>query len=67
MQRFLINMTSVHKEYLNQDDFDAVLCIIDSDFLKYGDEFHQDMKLAVEKISALSNSPSYQCSFCINV
>ena len=55
MQRFLINMASVHKEYLNQDDFDAVLYIIDSDFLKYGDEFHQDMKLAVEKISALSN------------
>ena len=48
-------MASVHKEYLNQDDFDAVLYIIDSDFLKYGDEFHQDMKLAVKKISALSN------------
>ena len=30
-------MTSVHKEYLYKDDFDAILDIIDSYLLKYGD------------------------------
>ena len=42
-------MVVAHEEYLYQDDFDAVLDIIESDFLEYGDEFQQDMNLAVEK------------------
>ena len=58
-------MASAHEEYL--DDFDAVLDIIESDFLEYGDEFQQDMNLGVEKIPTLNNSPSYSCSFCAKV
>ena len=49
MRGFLQNMTLAHEEYLHQDDFDAVLDIIESDFLEYGDEIQQYMKLAVEK------------------
>ena len=49
------------------DDFDAVLDIIKSDFLEYGDEFQQDMNLAVEKLPTINNSPSYPCSFCAKV
>ena len=60
-------MASTHKKYLYQDDFDTVLDIIESDFLVYGDEFQQDMNLAVEKIPTLNNSPSYPCSFCSKV
>ena len=60
-------MASAHKEYLYWDDFDAVLDIIESDFLEYGDEFQQDMNLGVEKILTLNNSPSYSCSFCAKV
>ena len=41
--RVLANMALVHEEYLYQDDFDAILDIIESDFLEYDDEFHQDM------------------------
>ena len=43
-------MALAYEEYLYQDDFDAVLDIIESYFLEYGDEFHQDMNLTVEKI-----------------
>ena len=32
-------MVLAHEEYLYQDDFDAVLDIIQSDFLEYGHEF----------------------------
>ena len=34
-------MATTHKEYLYQDDFDAVLDIIEWDFLEYGDEFQK--------------------------
>ena len=57
-------MAVAHEEYLCQDDFDAVLDIIQSDFVEYGDEFQKDMNLAVEKIPTINNSPSYPCSFC---
>ena len=57
-------MAIAHEEYLNRDDFDAVLDIIESDFLEYGDEFQQDMNVAVEKTPKINNSPSYPCSFC---
>ena len=60
-------MTLAHEEYLCQNDFDAVLIIIESDFLEYGDEFQQDMNWAVEKIPTINNSPSYPCSFCAKV
>ena len=60
-------MEPAHEEYLYQDDFDAVLDIIESVFLEYGDEFQQDMNLVVEKIPALNNSPSYPCSFCTKI
>ena len=60
-------MALAHEEYLYQDDFDAVLDIIESDFLEYGDEFQQDMNLAVEKIPTINNSPSYSCSFWAKV
>ena len=56
-------MASAHEEYSYQDDFDAVLDIIESDFLEYGDEFQQDMNLAVEKIPTLNNSPSIHVLF----
>ena len=52
-------MELAHEEYLYQVDFDAVLDIIESDFLEYGIEFQQDMNLAVEKIPTINNSPSY--------
>ena len=52
-------MELAHEEYLYQVDFDAVLDIIESDFLEYGIEFQQDMNLAVEKIPSINNSPSY--------
>ena len=55
-------MVLAHEEYLHQDDFDAVLDIIKSYILKYGDEFQQDMNLAVEKIPTINNSLSYPCS-----
>ena len=48
-------MALAHEEYLYQDDFDAVLDIIGSDFLEYGDEFQQDMNLAVEKIPTITH------------
>ena len=35
--RVLENMAVAHEEYLHQDDFDAVLDIIESDFLEYDD------------------------------
>ena len=57
-------MVVAHEEYLYQDDYDAVLDIIESDFLEYGDEFQQDMNLAAEKIPTINNSP---CSFCAKV
>ena len=60
-------MALVHEEYLYRDDFDVVLDIIESDFLEYGDEFQQDMKLRVEKITTLNNSLSYSGSFCAKV
>ena len=60
-------MALAHEEYLYQDDFDAVLDIIESDFLEYGNEFQQDMNLAVEKLLSINNSPSYPCSFCAKV
>ena len=44
-------MAVTHEEYLYQNDFDAVLDIIESDFLEYGNEFQQDMNLPVEKIT----------------
>ena len=50
-----------------QDDIDPVLDIIESDCLEHGDEFQQDINLAVEKIPTLNNSPSYPCSFCTEV
>ena len=56
-------MASAHEEYFYQDDFDAILDIIESDFLEYGDEFQQYMNLAVEKKTALNNSPSHPCCF----
>ena len=43
------------------------LDIIESDFLENGDEFQQDMNLAVEKIPTLNNLPFSQCSFCSKV
>ena len=60
-------MAPAHEEYLYQDDFDTVLDIIESDFLEHGDEFQEDMNLAVEKIPSLNNSPFFQCSFCDKV
>ena len=60
-------MVVAHEEYLYQDDFDAVLDIIQSDFVEYGDEFQKDMNLAVEKKTTINNSPSYPCSFCAKV
>ena len=60
-------MASAHEEHLYQDDFDAVLDIMESEFLEYGDEFQQDMNLASEKITALYNSPSYPFCFCAKV
>ena len=56
-------MALAHEEYLYQDDFDAVLDIIESDALEYGNEFQQDMNLAVEKLLSINNSSSYPCSF----
>ena len=56
-------MTVAHEECLYQDDFDAVLDIIESKFLEYGDEFQQNMNSAVEKIPTINNSPSCPCSF----
>ena len=47
---------------MNQNDFDAVLDIIESG-LEYGGELQQDMNLAVEKIPTINNSPSYPCSW----
>ena len=44
-------MAVTHEEYLYQNDFDAVLDIIESEFLEYGNEFQQDMNLPVEKIT----------------
>ena len=35
--------------------------------MEYGDEFQQDMNLAVEKIPTINKSPSYPCSFCAKV
>ena len=55
--------STIHEEYLYQDDTDAVLDINEWDFLKYDDEFQQDLNLAVETVPALDNSPSYACSF----
>ena len=60
-------MALAHEKYSYQDDFDAVLDIIESDFLEYGDEFQQDMNLVVEKIPTINNSTSYSCSFCAKV
>ena len=60
-------MALAYEEYLYQDDFDAVLDIIESYFLEYGDEFHQDMNLTVEKIPTFNTWPSYPCSFCAKV
>ena len=60
-------MAVPHEKYLYQDDFDAVLDIIESDFLEYGDEFRQDMNFAVEKITIINNSASYPCSSCTKV
>ena len=60
-------MASAHEEYLYEDDFDAVFDIIESDIFENGDEFQQDMNLAVEKIPTLINSSSYPCSFCAKV
>ena len=65
--KVLANMALAIKEYLYQDDFDAVLDIIESDFLEYGDELKQDMNSAVEKIPKTNNSPSYPCSFYAKV
>ena len=65
--RVVANMALVHEEYLYQGDFDAILDIIESDFLEHGDEFQQDLNLAVEKILAINNLPSYSCSFCAKV
>ena len=51
-------MVLVHEEYLYQDDFDAVLDIIKSDFLEYSDEFQEDMNLAVEKyLQSITHRP----------
>ena len=60
-------MASAHEEYLYQDDFDAVLDIIESDFLEYGDEFQHDMNLVVQKIPTFNKSSSYPCSFWAKV
>ena len=60
-------MALVHEEYLYQDDFDAVLDLIESDVLEYGDDIQQDINLAVEKIPVVNNSPSYPCSFCAKI
>ena len=58
-------MASAHQEYFSQDDFDAVLDIIESDFLEYCDEVQQDDDF--NKIPTLNNSPSYPWSFCAKV
>ena len=42
-------MALAHEEYLYQDDFDAVLDVIESKFLEYGDEFQQDMNWQLKK------------------
>ena len=42
-------MVLAHEEYLYQDDFDAVLDVIESKFLEYGDEFQQDMNWQLKK------------------
>ena len=62
-----MNLALVHKEYLHQDDFDAVLGIIKSDILENGEECQQDMNLTVEMILVLNNSLPYLCSFCAKV
>ena len=42
-------MVSAHKEYLYQDEFDAVLDITESDFLEYGNEFQREFGFAFNK------------------
>ena len=56
-------MALAHEEYLHEADFDAVVDIIESNFLEHDDEFQQDIDLTVEKIPTINNSTSYQCSF----
>ena len=55
--------STTHEEYLYQDDTDAVLDIIEWDFLEYDDEFQQDLNLSVESVPVLDSSLPYACSF----
>ena len=60
-------MESAHEEYLYQDNFDAVADVIESNILKYDDEFQEDKNLGVEILPTLNNLPPYSCSFCAKV
>ena len=60
-------MESAHEEYLYQDNFDAVADVIESNILKYGDEFQEHKNFGVEILPKLNNLPPYSCSFCPKV
>ena len=56
-------MASCSEDFLYEDDFDAVLAIIDSDFLDNDEEFESDLNTVIEKIPS-SENPSFPCSHC---
>jgi len=57
-------MAGVQEDFLYGDDLEAVLAIIDGDFLQNDDEFNAEVDAAVNNIPSIQESPKFSCLFC---
>ena len=60
-------MAGAQEDFLYEDDFDAILAIIDADFLENDVELNAEIEEAVKNIPSVKDSTRYPCDFCDKV
>ena len=65
--KHLNKMADAQEDFLYEDDFDAVMAIIDADFLQNDDDFNAEVEQAVKNIPSAKESPQKLCNFCEKV
>ena len=60
-------MAGAQEDFLYEDNFDAILAIIDADFLENDVELNAEIGEAVKNIPSVKDSTRYPCNFCDKV
>ena len=60
-------MAGVQEDFLYEDDFDAVMAIIDADLFENDEDFSAEVKDTIKNIPCAKDSPQYPCNFCEKV